>query len=131
MHASKRPAGTLPAHIVHDSGRSKTVCTSAVLIHFGVCAHMYHYSSRPGDVERILRAHGYSVRSRRSKLPKRCSVGQARTKLAGLEEAALGYFVHVDGHAILLGVNGETLVDTDPRERDRRQVMRVYAIFRM
>ncbi len=68
MHASKRPAGTLPAHIVHDSGRSKTVCTSAVLIHFGVCAHMYHYSSRPGDVERILRAHGYSVRSRRSKL---------------------------------------------------------------
>ena len=129
MNAAK-PAGTLPAHIIHASGRAKTVCTSAVLAHFGILPAAYHYSGRPGDLERILRVNGYSVRSRRSKLPKRCSVGQARARLAGLEEAALGYFVHVPAHAMLLDVNGETLVDTDPRERDRRQVLRVYAIFR-
>jgi hypothetical protein len=38
--------------------------------------------------------------------------------------------VVVRGHVLLLARDGRTLIDTDPRKRDRRAIRKVYAIFR-
>lgn len=120
----------LKQHIYYDNGRSKTVCTSAVLAAFGISPDRYHYSGTWGDVERILRRQGFAVRSRRSRLPKGCSVGQARKAIAKLKDPeGTRYYVGVPGHAMLLDNTGATVVDTAPRKRDRRPVLRIYAVF--
>jgi hypothetical protein len=119
----------LTNHLTHASGRHKNVCTSAVLAHFGIAPSAYHYADEIGTVNRILNRHGYSVRSRRSQLPKRCSVGQARKAIAKFSgDANARYYVGVPGHALVLDGCGATVVDTDPRTRDHRQVLRIYAV---
>ena len=119
----------LDSHIQHAGGQWKTVCTSAVLAHFGIAPSEYHYSGSWGDVERILRRKGFAVRSRLSRFPKRCTVGQARARIAKISEPGQMFYVGVPGHAMLLDGAGRTVVDTAPRKRDRRQVHRVCAVF--
>lgn len=130
----------LPEHVTHESGRRKTVCVSACLAHFGIAPSAYRYAGELGQLEAILRRHGFSVRSRFSKLPKtkgkwRCTVGQARkaiAKFSGDPDARFYVSVWGDnyGHAMILDGLGRTLVDTDPRERDRRKVRRLKLIER-
>lgn len=121
----------LEEHVTHESGRRKTVCTSAVLAHFGVDPSAYHYSGAWGDVERILRRHGYHVRSRLSRVGRGRSVGQVRTRLARLgDDPSTLYYVGVPGHAMVMAPDGRTVVDTAPRKRDRRKVHRVFAVWR-
>ena len=38
--------------------------------------------------------------------------------------------IRVKGHALLLDYNGNTIVDTDSRVRDRRKVLDIRAVFR-
>ena len=112
-------------HETHKSGRRKTVCTTAVLAFLGVEPSSFHYSDRRRDVERLLRANGFSVRSRMSSVPKRArTVGALRTWLASQSEDGL-FYVSVPGHAMLLDRHGNTVVDTDPRQRDRRRVVAI------
>ena len=119
----------LTAHLTHASGRMKTVCTSAVLAHFGIAPSAYKYAGEIGTVNRIVNRHGFSVRSRRSKLPKRCSIGQARQAIRKFSgDASERFYVGVPGHAMVLNGQGETVVDTDPRTRDRRQVTRIFVV---
>ena len=59
-----------------------------------------------GDIVRVLRRKGYSVRSRRSSVPRRVTVGQLRARLAGLEPGA--YLVRVPGHALVMAHDGRT-----------------------
>lgn len=114
------------SHVTHDSGRRKTVCTSHVLAFFGISSDSYHYSECAKDVKRLLRSNGYSVRSRMSKLcgSKKTTIGILRKKIADLGESG-SYYVGVPGHAMLLDSQGETIIDTAPRKRDRRQVIHV------
>lgn len=114
---------------VHASGRRKTICTSAVLAHFGIAPDSYRYCDCRKDVERILRANGFSVRSRRSRVGYGLTVGQLRERLRALNEPGL-YYVSVPGHALLLSDCGETVVDTDPRDRDRRSVLAITKVTR-
>ena len=80
-------------------------------------------------MESVLRRKGYAVRSRKSKMGKASSVGQIRSKLAKLGESC-HYFVGVAGHVMLLDNQGKTVVDTDPRKRDKRAINRVYAVYK-
>lgn len=117
-------------HEYFFNGRGRTVCTSACLAHLGIPPEKYNYSSKWGDMERIMRNNGYAVRSRRSKVPSGTTVGGARKYLAKLNDPpGTVYYVSVPGHAMLLDGDGETIVDTAPRRRDRRTLLRVYAVF--
>jgi len=124
-----RPPETVKGHITHDSGRRKTVCASSVLAHFGIYPDTYNYAENVGDVNRILRDRGYSVRSRKSKIvtKKANTLGGIRNRIKDLGEPGK-YFIRVIGHAMVLDGEGKTIVDTDPRKRDRRKVTHVYKI---
>ena len=112
--------------------RAKTVCTSHVLAALGVDASEYHYSGTESQMLTVARKH-WSLRSVRSKLAKKTTVGGARKALQAVSEAdstVLGYVVFVQGHVLLLKRNAQTLVDTAPRKRDARQLRTVYALRR-
>jgi len=117
-------------HITYASGRSKNVCTSAVLGGCGIHPCEYRYAERPSDVKRILRSKGYSVRSRLSSLPKSASTmsGLKRWLAAGNGDTEARYYVGVKQHAILLSGTGEVLADTAPRKSDRRKVVHVSVV---
>ena len=118
-------------HVKHDSGRMKTICTSNVIAFFGIPSSSYKYSDCKTDVTRILRRHGFSVRSRMSALcgKKRITIGALRNRIAHLGESG-AFYVSVPGHAMLLDSTGRTIIDTAPRKRDRRQVISVYKVTR-
>ena len=121
----------LPDHITHASGRRKTCCTATVLAALGIEPGQYRYCSTERDLLRILRAHGFSARSRTSTLGRRVSVHGMRERVKGVGETRVGYMVIVAGHVILLGWQGRTLVDTAPVSGpDLRKVQRVYRIAR-
>ena len=109
-----------------QSGRWKTVCTSAVLKKLGVDVRSFHFCSCVEDMSRILRRNGYSVRSRKSALGKG-RVSDLRKRIVKRGEGG-HYIVVVRGHVLLLGGKGETICDTDPRKRDRREVLGVYLV---
>lgn len=109
----------------HGDGR-KTACTSTVLEYFGIDKGSYHYSQFLDDVVAILRRRGYSVRSRRSSIPKRSTVGSIRNRLNKIDAGI--YIVQVPGHVMIMDSEGRTVVDTAPRKRDRRQVTHLYLI---
>lgn len=127
----ERAAG-VSDHIAYSNGRRKTVCTSAVLAAFGIDISNYHYSDSRYDVCRILRRNGWSVRSRKSSIPRNASMGKLRAWLFKNGEYELGarYYVGVPGHAILLSAAGETIVDTSPRRNDRRRIKHIFRVTR-
>ena len=90
-----------------------------------------HYLHTIKDVVRAAR-NRYTVRSRLSSV-RGSSVGAIRSELARVSEKVpghvLGYVVRVPGHAMLLRPCGDTLVDTDPRKRDRRRVTHLYVVY--
>ena len=113
-------------------GGAKTVCTSHVLAAFGIDASAYHYSGKLAQRCAILRRHGFSARSRLSRLPKNCSVGAARERIAAQawgDPPGTRYMIRVKGHALLLDATGRTIVDTAPRKRDRRKIIDIRAVF--
>jgi len=115
--------------VIHSSGKRKTVCTSAVLAYFDIAPCQYRYAYKREQTEGVLRRHGWHVRSRRSQFPRKCTVGQLRAGLAKLNENCV-YYVSVPHHAMLLDGQGNTIVDTAPRKRDRRRVVKVRAVYR-
>jgi hypothetical protein len=113
----------------------KTTCVCACLRYFGITESEFHYAQTIGDAVRILRNHGYMVRSRASFL-KNLSVGKARAKLSLLvSKGVLGcddvLLVRVANHALLLNDSGHTIVDTDQRKRDRRIITHAYRVSKM
>jgi len=83
-----------------------------------------HYMT---DLERAARLGGYTVRSRKSKV-KGLSVGGARKICSKISEqessdrVIIGYMIAVPSHTLFLDPQGNTIVDTDPRQRDRRKM---------
>ncbi len=127
----------LNSHIVHKSGNAKTVCVTACLTALGVPFDSFHYTGTTADSRResILRKHGYAVRSRFSKLPKNPTIGKTRKVINKLNDPKhTFYMVIVQGsgycHCILLNDKGETVVDTDPRTKDKRRVVKIHAVFK-
>jgi len=126
----------LKDHIKHSSGERKTVCVTACLTALGVPVNSFHYTGTVLDSRResILRRHGYAVRSRKSKMGKNNSVGKLRKAIQAWDDpAGTKYLVVVHGsgycHAMLLDQSGTTVIDTAPRKRDARKVVKVHAVY--
>jgi len=126
----------LKDHIIHKSGERKTVCVTACLTYFGVPVDGFHYSGSVHDSRReaILRRHGYAVRSRKSRMGKATTIGALRKIIPTWEDpAGTKYLVIVQGsgycHAMVLDQSGTTVIDTAPRKRDKRKVVKIHAVF--
>jgi hypothetical protein len=132
--ATARP---VTEHIYFESGcGAKTVCTSHVLAAFGIDASTYHYSGQLEQRLAVLRRNGWAARSRFSQLRKGTTMGQVRVairRISPTDPVGTRYMLRVvangTGHALLLDGQGKTLVDTAPRELDRRRVTDLRAIF--
>lgn len=109
---------------------NKSVCASAVSDWFGV-TNVQRYMSTIGDLVKAVRTE-YTVRSRGS-LVKYKTIGAARTILENntkkKDPGAIAYIVRVPNHVILLNRFGQTLIDTDPRKRDRRLITHCYIVY--
>jgi hypothetical protein len=106
---------------------NKNVCALAVAKALGVHEETRYLHSIQ-DVVYAARKH-WTVRSRFSAVNGKAgkSVGAIRNKVSELDGRF--YIVRVDGHALLLDGEGNTLVDTAPRKRDRRKVTHLYAVY--
>lgn len=109
-----------------------TVCASAVLAHFGVAGTTWNKRTGRNVWADTLRRAGFAVRSRLSKLGRRPSVGGSRSRFAAIaaaEPAIIAFVVVVKGHALLVGRDGQTAIDTAPRKRDGRKVVSAHAVW--
>jgi len=111
----------------NDRDPNRNVCALAVADALGV-ARRVRYLHTVTDVVRAVRAGGYTARSRRSAV-RGDTIGSVRAQLAARVGAAY-YIVHVAGHVLLLGADGRTLVDTDPRKNDRRKISRLFGVWK-
>jgi hypothetical protein len=105
----------------------KTVCTSAVLN--ALNADNWHYSQNKSDMLNILRRSGYAVRSRKSQLTKKIfRVSHIKNHVDRFSKLNGKFIVFVERHVLLLDENGQTIVDTDPRIRDKRKIKNIYEV---
>ena len=122
-------------HIIHKSGSMKTVCVTACLTTLGVPFESFTttYSTRTGKntALQVLNSNGFSARSRKSKMPKNPTIGVCRKAIKKLNENTI-YYVCVTGsnwaHAMLLDNEGNTIIDTAPRKKDKRRVTSIHSI---
>jgi len=107
---------------------NKNICILEVAKALG-CEDETRYLHTIRDLVYALRKH-YMVRSRAAKT-KGKSVGKIRDLLPAManEVDATAFVVRVDGHILMLGTDGATLVDTDPRQRDRRKITHFYVVY--
>jgi hypothetical protein len=124
----------LSNHQYGMKGGMKGVCATAILSYLGVTPDKYSYTSSKTNVnayENVLRRFGYSVRSRKSAFKGAKTVSQVSKVVKSYEDYTpdVYYLIHVDRHVLLLNSDGKTVVDTDPRKRDRRKVISVRAVF--
>lgn len=110
-----------------------TGCAGAVLKYFGCMGVTWNNRTEKNVYLDTLRRNGYAVRSRTSQIKKWSSVGAIRAKLAQIadkEPKIEGFIVEIINHVLVLDRNGQTIVDTDQRTRDRRRVLKVYAVWK-
>jgi hypothetical protein len=126
----------LADHVRTGGGNFNGVCVSACLSYLDIKPNDYKFtwSKRTGNsaVHSIMRRFGWCVRSRKTAFKKATTVSALKKAIKGYTDLSenVCYYVHVNGHALLISANGDVLVDTDPRQRDRRKVLCVKAIFR-
>ena len=110
---------------------NQNICTQAVARWAGV-EDSVRYLHTNNDLKRALRTR-FSVRSIKSALGKAKTVGAARKVIAKLfadRNDLIAIYVSVPGHAMLVDRNGETIVDTDPRTRDRRRIVHANGLYK-
>lgn len=124
----------LSDHIKRPSGSWKTICVSSVLHALGIPVSSYHSTTTKKNLnnyETIIRRNGYALRSRKSHIKKPSTVGSIRKKIKNLQDPLnTVYLIRLRNHVLLLDQNGDTIVDTDPKIKDRRQVFNVQAIWK-
>ena len=110
----------------------KTPCASAALRYFGATGITWNARTKENVWEGSLRRARFSVRSRFSKLSKsETTVGAARGKIRQIAEREpniRGFIARVKGHVLVIDLEGNTVVDTDPRKADRRKLLGLVAI---
>ncbi|HEY5657003.1 MAG TPA: hypothetical protein VIY27_04365 [Myxococcota bacterium] len=113
------------------SNPNRNLCALAVCEAFGT-ATSTRYLHTMGDIVRCIRTR-YTVRSRRSSVRGR-TVGAIRGQLARVAADApgrvVGFVVGVPGHVLVMASDGRTLIDTSPKQRDRRRVTHLYVVYR-
>jgi len=121
-------------NLTNNKIHHQTPCATSVLNFFGVKGVTWNARTQTNVWDQTLRRAGFSVRSRMSKLKQNeRTVGSARKRLAEVaknEPELLAFVVRVNRHVLVLDRNGNTVVDTSPRKRDRRDVLKVVAVFK-
>lgn len=112
--------------------RNKNVCALAVAKILGVDGAT-KYLHTWSDLSRAIRWM-WSFRSVKSAVGMRKgdTVGKLRAKLAknyGKDPKLYLYVAMTPEHVIVLGPKGETLIDTAPKKRDVRPVLKVYGVY--
>jgi len=102
---------------------NKNRCALAIARALGV-ENEVKYLHTIDDLKRAASKH-YSVRSVKS-MVKSDTVGGARKNLDG---RACAYLVMVKDHALLMSRIGRTVIDTDPRLRDKRKILGIWGIY--
>lgn len=112
---------------------NKNLCVLAVARELGV-GDATRYLHTQDDIVYAARQ-AWTVRSRKSSL--KATVGASRAVMpkltADLEReghTVKGFLIVVDGHALLLDSQGQTVVDTDSRKRDKRRIRGAYIVYR-
>jgi len=111
----------------------KTPCASAVLAYFGVHGVTWNNRTQKNVWMNTLRRNGFKVRSRNSQIKiGRDTVGKVRTKIQKMAARenidVAAYIIRVEEHVFIVDKQGNTIVDTDPRKRDRRKVRGIFAV---
>ena len=107
----------------NPENRAQNLCALSVAKYLGVNGLVTYLHTMPDLVRATRKA--YTVRSRKSSV-RANTVGKARKTLANLDGRY--YMVRVKDHVLLLDTNGNTLIDTDPRKRDKRKITHLYAV---
>jgi len=130
-------AHIMEEHITHKGGEKKTVCVTAVLTALGIDKGSFRYTGNlnNGRRNRILNRNGFACRSRLSAVGYHTTTGKARGKIRELNEGAhVKYMVSLSyggsSHLILMNHRGETIIDTDPRQRDARKIEGIHAVWK-
>jgi hypothetical protein len=110
----------------NTANQNQNICALAVAQYLRVDKKVRYLHKLP-DLIRAARFDFKVVSRMTAAKAKGKSVGAIRKNLAAI--GAMLFIVRVDGHVMLLHGNGETLIDTAPRKRDRRKVTHVYAIY--
>ncbi|RLE41658.1 hypothetical protein DRJ16_05930 [Candidatus Woesearchaeota archaeon] len=108
---------------------NKNICVLRVAWALG-CGKASRYLHCAEDLVYAVRKM-YSVRSRKSAV-KGLTIGRARAKclsLANEVKDCVAFIATVKGHVLLLNRSGETMIDTDPRKRDRRKIVFFYIVY--
>jgi len=108
---------------------NKNICALRVAQALGV-GEETRYLHTVSDVVYAARK-AYTVRSRGSNV-KGKTVGASRAKLIELATAhnTVGFIVRVAGHVLLIDKEGRTIVDSDPRQRDKRKITHCYIVYK-
>jgi len=124
----------IPSHIFRESGSAKTICVSTVLKSLGINPDKYHSTSTNKNInnyESIIRRFGYCLRSRKSQIKPDSTVGSIRLKLKNFNDPENSvYLIRLKSHVLLLDKTGKTIVDTDPRKKDKRKILKIHAIWK-
>lgn len=112
--------------------RNKNVCALAVAKVLGVDGAT-RYLHTWSDLERAIRWM-WSFRSVKSAVGMRDgdTVGKIRAKLKknyGKDPALYLYVAMTPEHVIVLGPQGQTVIDTAPKKRDVRPVLKLYGVY--
>lgn len=112
--------------------RNKNLCVLAVAQYLKVNSKSVKYLHYVEDLVIAARAK-YSVWQHSHRLPKKTSVGKARKILKkqskDFKRKIIGYIVRTDCHVLFLNPQGKTVIDTDPKLRDRRIITHIFAVF--
>jgi hypothetical protein len=123
----------LQQHIFRASGSAKTICVSSVLFALGIEPNKYHSTSTPKNInnyESIIRRHGFALRSRKSQIKPYSTVGSIRAKIKKFDDPGNAvYLIRLKDHVLLLNKNGDTIADTDKKQRDKRRIIKIHAIW--
>lgn len=108
---------------------NKNICGLAVATTLGVSNNV-NYLHTMDDIVRAARTK-FTTRSRLSRLGKKKSIGACRAKLEKIATPeTVGFLIGIAGHVLLVDAQGETITDTDPRQRDRRAITELFIIER-
>jgi len=118
---------------------NKNWCGLTVANALGV-ADATRYLHTWSDLARAIRT-CWSFRSVKTKLkvkPYQTTVGAVRVRIRRkfntginrpLTTDPTAYVVMVDHHVLMLDMEGNTIIDTDPRERDARKIHKIYGVY--
>ena len=136
MNAKIRAA--LKADSNNEKNPNQNICALAIAKACRV-QDKVRYLHTFGDLKRALR-HYFSVRSIMWCANKATRNGKVKKTVGGVRHALrkqlqhddnlLGIVIMVEGHVLLLGKEGQTIVDTDPRDRDRRPIKAIVGLYK-